>query len=100
MLTFHAGKILNLGADWGLVGTDGKFRADTRYNLQTDDGTHIYIRTEGQAPAVENGPTMLRAKFETALNGTYGWLNNAAGVGILSRNGQNGVIIDMWQVSV
>jgi len=43
---------------------------------------------------------MLRGKFETATNGTYKWLNDVVGVGVLRRNGTSAVIIEMWHVSV
>jgi hypothetical protein len=43
---------------------------------------------------------MLRGKFETGRNGTYAWLNDVVGVGVLKRNGTSAVRIDMWHVSV
>ncbi|KAF1834131.1 hypothetical protein BDW02DRAFT_589183 [Decorospora gaudefroyi] len=92
------GKILNLGADWRLTDANGQFRPDARYNIQTDDGTYIYVRTEGLPPG-EDGRTMLRGKFETATNGTYAWLNDVAAVGVLTRNGTESVLIDMWQAT-
>jgi hypothetical protein len=42
---------------------------------------------------------MLRGKFETGRNGTYAWLNDVVGVGVLKRNGTSAVRIDMWHVS-
>jgi hypothetical protein len=42
---------------------------------------------------------MLRGQFETATNGTYAWLNDVAAVGVLTRNGTESVLIDMWEVS-
>ncbi|KAJ4319000.1 hypothetical protein N0V94_004137 [Neodidymelliopsis sp. IMI 364377] len=92
-----SGKVLNLGADWRLTDKDGKIRPDARYNIQTDDGTWIYVQTEG--PTQADGRTLLRGKFETATNGTYNWLNDVVAVGVLTRNGTEGVIIDMWQAS-
>lgn len=41
------GKILDLGADWQVVGADGLAEIDTRYGLQTDDGALIDIRNPG-----------------------------------------------------
>ncbi|EAQ92020.1 hypothetical protein CHGG_00255 [Chaetomium globosum CBS 148.51] len=58
-----SGKVLNLGADWGLIDKDGTFSADTRYHLQTDDNAHIFIRTAG--PAQASGKIHLRMEFET-----------------------------------
>jgi hypothetical protein len=91
-----SGKILNLGADWLLVDAQGNARPDTRYNLQTDDGTYIYVQTEG--PTLKDGRILLRGKFETSANGTYAWMNDIVGVGVLNVNGTNQVLIDMWQV--
>jgi len=36
---FISGSVLNLGADWGLTDSKGTFSADTRYHLQTKDGS-------------------------------------------------------------
>ena len=91
------GKVLNLGADWRLTDKDGKIRPDARYNIQTDDGNWIYVQTEG--PTQSDGRTLLRGKFETATNGTYDWLNDVVAVGVLTRNGTEGVVIDMWHAN-
>lgn len=95
------GKILDLGADWGLTDPQtGVFTADTRYNLQTDDGANIYIQTSGsQQP---NGNLHLRLIFETG-DKKYYWLNFVTGVGILQRvvtyeNGTFTLRIDGWNV--
>lgn len=96
MVMYVQGTVLNLGADWRLTDTGGKYRPDTRYNVQMDDGTYVYLQTEG--PTIADGRSLLRAKFETATNGTYSWLNDVVGVGVLSRSGDK-VIIDMWDVS-
>ena len=43
-----SGKILDLGADWGVTDPQtGIFSADTRYNLQTHDGANLWLRTSG-----------------------------------------------------
>ncbi|KAK4139701.1 uncharacterized protein C8A04DRAFT_40492 [Dichotomopilus funicola] len=89
-----SGKVLDLGADWGLVDKDGTFSADTRYQLQTDDGAHIFIRTSG--PAQADGKIHLRMVFETG-NADYYWLNNIVAVGILT-TGNGYVAIDGWQL--
>ncbi|KAJ4403652.1 hypothetical protein N0V91_006352 [Didymella pomorum] len=89
------GKVLNLGADWRLTDKDGKIRPDARYNIQTDDGTWIYVQTEG--PTQADGRTLLRGRFETSTNGTYNWLNDVVAVGVLTRRGTTGVTIDMWE---
>ena len=86
--------MLNLGADWGLVDKDGVFSADTRYQLQTDDGANIFIRTSG--PAQTDGRLHLRLVFETGSSKYY-WLNNIVAVGIL-KSASGYVLIDAWQL--
>lgn len=72
-----SGKILNLGADWGVVDTQtGIFTADTRYNLQTDDGANLWLQTSGSSRP--EGGLGLRIVIETGDKGLY-WLNNAIG---------------------
>ncbi|GAB7338562.1 hypothetical protein MBLNU457_5306t1 [Dothideomycetes sp. NU457] len=76
------GKILDLGADWGVTDVQtGIFSADTRYNLQTDDGANIFVQTSG--PQQPNGQLHLRVIFETG-DKRYYWLNNVIGIGILT----------------
>jgi Protein of unknown function (DUF3237) len=41
------GKILSGGADWALVGPDGRARLDVRTQLLTDDGATIYLAYYG-----------------------------------------------------
>ncbi|KAK4040423.1 hypothetical protein C8A01DRAFT_15704 [Parachaetomium inaequale] len=89
-----SGKVLNLGADWGLVDKDGTFSADTRYQLQTNDGAHIFIRTAG--PAQTDGKLHLRMEFETG-SADYYWLNKIVAVGVLT-TGNGYVLIDGWQL--
>lgn len=52
------------------------FSADTRYNVLTDDGANIFLRTSG--PAQKNGDLHLRVVFETG-DKQYYWLNNVVG---------------------
>ncbi|KAK3376290.1 hypothetical protein B0T24DRAFT_699699 [Lasiosphaeria ovina] len=56
-------KILDLGADWSVVDGKGAFRADTRYQLRTDDGADIFVRTAG--PAQADGRIHLTVRLET-----------------------------------
>jgi hypothetical protein len=96
VLTPLPGKILNLGADWSWRDNKtGLSHADTRYQLQTDDGANIYIQTEG--PTQSDGTIHLRETFETGSDKYY-WLNNIVAIGVL-RLGSDGVIIDAWQAS-
>lgn len=89
-----AGKVLNLGADWGITDPKGTFSADTRYQLETDDGANVFIQTNG--PAQADGKLHLRMTFETG-NEKYYWLNNIVAVGIL-QPGNGYVVIDGWQL--
>ena len=41
------GKVLNGGADWQIVRADGLAELDTRYMLQTDSGSLVYIQNAG-----------------------------------------------------
>jgi hypothetical protein len=41
------GKVLPGGADWQIVRADGLAELDTRYMLQTDDGSLVYIQNAG-----------------------------------------------------
>lgn len=95
------GKVLDLGADWGLSDPQtGLFSADTRYNLQTDDGANIYIQTSGSRHP--DGKLHLRLIFETG-DKKYYWLNYVTAVGLLQRvaeyeNGTYTLRIDAWNV--
>ncbi|OOQ83265.1 Scytalone dehydratase [Penicillium brasilianum] len=93
-----SGKILNVGADWGLVDPRTSiFSADTRYNLRTDDGADIYIQTSG--PQSPDGHLHLRLVFETG-SPKYYWLNNIVAIGILTGLPSTGNLsllrIDAW----
>lgn len=55
------------------------------------------MQTEG--PTQPDGRTILRGKFETATNGAYDWLNDVVAVGVLTRKGTEGVVIDMWHAN-
>ena len=71
------GRVLDLGADWGLTDPKtGIFSADTRYQLHTYDGAWIYIRTSGSTQP--GGESHLRVVFETG-DSRYYWLNSVVG---------------------
>ncbi|KAF2732600.1 hypothetical protein EJ04DRAFT_440675 [Polyplosphaeria fusca] len=89
------GKVLNLGADWGVTDSKGTFSADTRYNLQTDDGANIFIQTNG--PGQADGKLHLRMVFETGSEKYY-WLNNIVAVGVL-KAGKGYVVIEGWMMN-
>jgi len=90
-----SGKILPSGADWFLVRPDGVGELDVRVTLQTDDGSLIYMRSEGflhYPPELINQVLMgeadpsdyylrERTVFETAAKQYY-WLNSIIAVGV------------------
>ena len=105
------GKILNNGADWQVVTKDGLAIIDTRYLLEADDGSLIYLQTKGY----RYGPADVMAKvgkgepvdpnlynfrmtmqFETASK-KYDWLNKAIGIGFAMRLG-NAVVYDAYLI--
>lgn len=105
------GKILNNGSDWQIVTKDGVAIIDTRYLLQADDGSLIYLQTKG----FRYGPPEVLAKvgrgeavdpslysfrctmsFETASK-KYDYLNKAIGICFAMRLG-NAVVYDAYLV--
>ena len=78
-----------------MVDRNGTFSADTRYQLQTDDGANIFIRTNG--PTQANGNLHLHLNFETGSSKYY-WLNDIVAVGVL-KSAPGGVAIDAWQLT-
>ncbi len=106
-----SGNILNNGADWQIVTGDGLAIIDTRYLLQTHDGTMIYLQTKGfrhGPPEVlkeltEGNPVDPRKyyfrvymHFETA-GPQYKWLNRTMGIGIAMRLGGS-VVYDAYRI--
>ncbi|KAK3048808.1 hypothetical protein LTR09_009920 [Extremus antarcticus] len=74
--------------------------ADTRYNLQIDDGANIFLQTSG--PSQKNGDLHLRVVFETG-DKKYYWLNNVVAIGRLRQVEQYEesfvLRIDMWHMA-
>ncbi|KAH8890347.1 hypothetical protein GQ53DRAFT_765947 [Thozetella sp. PMI_491] len=91
-----SGKILSMGADWALMDSNRTFAPDTRYQLETSDGAHIFIQTNGVAQ--EDKKCHLRVVFETGSHEYY-WLNNIVAVGILyPAQDMKSVKIEVWQI--
>jgi len=105
------GKILNNGADWQIVTKDGLAIIDTRYLLEADDGSLIYLQTKGfrygpadvlarvgKGEAVDPSLYSFRVtmQFETASK-KYDYLNRAIGIGFAMRLG-NAVVYDGYLV--
>jgi hypothetical protein len=90
------GKVLGIGADWSLTDSKGIFSADTRYQLQTNDGANIFIQTFG--PTYNDSAIGLHMLFETG-SASYYWMNDIVAVGVL-HSGGGGVSIDAYQINM
>ncbi len=105
------GKVLPGGADWQIVRADGLAELDTRYALQTDSGSLIYIQNAGirhASPEVTKkllagepvDPSQVYFKtvpiFETAAPELQ-WLTRAIFVGTGERMPTE-VIVHVWRV--
>ena len=105
------GKVLPGGADWQIVRADGLAELDTRYALQTEQGSIIYIQNAGMRhapPAITKkllageavDPAQVYFKtvptFETS-SPELQWLTRAIFVGTGERNPDE-VVIRVWKV--
>ena len=105
-------EILNGGADWQIVRSDGVAELEAHYQMKTDDGVIIYIKNTGIRAAtpevaariakgeqVSPSEYYFRAipKFEAPKGSKYEWLNNAIFICKAQRNPDN-VAIQVWKV--
>jgi Protein of unknown function (DUF3237) len=105
------GKVLAGGADWQIVRADGLAELDTRYALQTEQGSLIYIQNAGMRHAPPDITKKLLAgeavdpaqvyfktvpTFETSA-AELQWLTRAIFVGTGERYPSE-VIIRVWKV--
>ncbi len=103
------GEILNNGADWQVVTSQGVAIIDTRYLLKTNDGALIYLQTKGyrygppevMAEVAKGNPVdpnkytfQITASFETS-DPKYTWLNHAIVVAKAMRLGK-AVVYDAY----
>ena len=106
-----SGKILNLGADWQTIFSDGVAELDTRYALETDDGALIEIINYGfrhgpeevikslaQGNDVPASSYYMRthARLETG-DVRYSWVNRSLFVGTGKRE-KNRVFIELYEI--
>ena len=106
-----SGRVLNLGADWQTIFSDGLAQLDTRYALETDDGAVIEIINFGLrhgppevmgrvARGEDVDPTeyymRTHARLETG-DARYGWVNRTLFIGTGGRN-RNSVNIRLFAV--
>ena len=106
-----SGRILNFGADWQTVFTDGLAELDTRYAMETHDGATIeilnygyrhgpkeVIEAVGQGAQVDPASYYMRthARLETG-DQRYEWVNKTLFVGTGARNA-NSVQLELFAV--
>ena len=105
------GRVLPGGADWQIVRSDGLAELDTRYTLQTDGGSLIYIQNAGMRHAPPDVTRKLLAGepvdpskvyfktvpvFETSAP-ELEWLTRAIFVGTGERHPSE-VVVRVWKV--
>ena len=94
ILTYLPGKVMDVGADWGTIDTNGTFQANAQYQVQTDDGANIFVHVTG--PTQPNGQVYNHITFSTGSEKYY-WMNNIVAVGI-STLGTTSVAVDAWEM--
>ena len=100
------GTILNGGADYQLVSSDGsRTEAEAIYSILTDDGTYIHVRNRGLIcnGKDENGKHTSYFKtapqFEAPADSPYSWLNNAIYVCQPDwSQAFKGIVLNVWMV--
>ncbi|NSL87624.1 DUF3237 domain-containing protein [Chitinophaga sp. Mgbs1] len=81
------GKILESGADWGLVLDSNTFKIDVRATVKTDDDALIYVtysgfkHSNGKSTAPADDYFRTAVSFETNAP-KYAWLNHTVAVGV------------------
>lgn len=105
------GRILDLGADWQTIWTNGTAELDTRYAMQTDDGAIIDIRNYGYRhgpadvmAALARGEDVApssyymrtQARLETG-DPRYAWVNSTLFVGTGQRQSAQ-VILSLFAI--
>ncbi|MGB3245868.1 MAG: DUF3237 domain-containing protein [Sulfitobacter sp.] len=106
-----SGRILNIGADWQTIFTDGTAELDTRYAMETDDGALIEIINfgyrHGPADVMRNLAAgndvppdtyymRTHARLETG-DPRYDWVNRTLFVGTGARLAQQ-VVVSLFSV--
>ena len=106
-----SGKILNLGADWQTIFSDGVAELDTRYAFETDDGALIEIINYGFRHGPEKVIKSLadgddvpassyymrtHARLETG-DVRYSWVNRSLFVGTGKRE-KDRVVIELYEI--
>jgi hypothetical protein len=106
------GVILDLGADWQVLGGDGATDIDTRYGIETEDGALIDIRNPGVRVASPDVAARLLAGqavdpseyyFRTTprlfcTDPRYSWVNDRIFVGVGERHAAQ-VVMRIFEVA-
>lgn len=74
------GTFVTGGLDYELTLSNGSIELEQINILKTDDGTHIYVRTCGFAPAGDDTVRIVW-DFEAPTSGAHAWLNQGTYVG-------------------
>jgi hypothetical protein len=105
------GRVLNNGADWQIIRSDGFAELDTRYALETDKGELIYVQNVGMRHAAPEVMQKLAAgeavdpelvyfrtvpSFETSAPDLQ-WLTHAIFVGTGERYPRD-VVVRFWRL--
>lgn len=106
------GTVMNLGADWQTVYSNGLAELDTRYALETDDGAIIEVRNYGQrygpaevmqrvaaGDAVDPSEYYMRThcRLETG-DPRYAWVNSQLFLGTGGRRASS-VELSMYEIT-
>ena len=106
-----SGRILNVGADWQTIFSNGLAEPDTRYAMETHDGATIEIVNYGYRhgpkevlDAVARGENVdpasyymrTHARLETG-DARYDWVNRTLFVGVGARKMQS-VTVDLFSI--
>ncbi|KAK4448822.1 hypothetical protein QBC34DRAFT_464694 [Podospora aff. communis PSN243] len=91
-----SGKILAIGADWGLSTPQGFYYSDMRAQIRTMDNANIYVQMTGLMQG-NNGVVYVRTTFQTGHK-DYWWLNYAFTFGTMRASG-TGYVVDMWYLT-
>jgi hypothetical protein len=103
------GLVLEGGADWQILRSDGVNELDARYAMQTDDGVSIHVRNRvlsrpDQDSVDPFSPGYYRRSvlsFEVPVDCRYAWLNKFVFIGTLTPGNpaeEPSVIIRVWKL--
>jgi hypothetical protein len=103
------GNVLNGGADWNILRSDGIKKVWARYTLKTDDDVLISIINEGfiytpglsqqeQAPLEANTYYARTCPRFLVAGDKYAWINNSIFVGSLMKGADDKIYLEFYQV--